>query len=360
MKSIFKTTPIVIVLLLVSCTNDDTKSSTNDTTKPIVVKVATVMAAENNPYVTASGKIQAINSAELSTRMMGFVTKTYKNVGDKVTNGELLLAINNTDLQAKKAQIEANIIKAEAAFKNSKKNYNRFKNLIEENSASQKEMDDITANYNIAKANLEATKEMKNEINAQFAYANIRAPFSGVVTNKFIKEGDMANPGMPLISVEGKKGFEVIAMVPESEISKIKTNSKVDVIIKAINKTLRGMVTEVSSSAKNTGGQYLIKIKLDENNEEVLSGMFATVQFPVEKTKSTRNLIAIPKSVLVKKGELQGVYTVSKSNTALLRWLRLGNDFNDEVEVLSGLSNGEQYIVSSQGKLYNGAKITAQ
>ena len=360
MKSIFKTTPIVIVLLLVSCTNDDTKSSTNDTTKPIVVKVATVMAAENNPYVTASGKIQAINSAELSTRMMGFVTKTYKNVGDKVTNGELLLAINNTDLQAKKAQIEANIIKAEAAFKNAEKDYNRFKNLIEENSASQKEMDDITANYNIAKANLEATKEMKNEINAQFAYANIRAPFSGVVTNKFIKEGDMANPGMPLISVEGKKGFEVIAMVPESEISKIKTNSKVDVIIKAINKTLRGMVTEVSSSAKNTGGQYLIKIKLDENNEEVLSGMFATVQFPVEKTKSTRNLIAIPKSVLVKKGELQGVYTVSKSNTALLRWLRLGNDFNDEVEVLSGLSNGEQYIVSSQGKLYNGAKITAQ
>ena len=360
MKSIFKTTPIVIILLLVSCTNDDTKYSTNDTTKPIVVKVATVMAAENNPYVTASGKIQAINSAELSTRMMGFVTKTYKNVGDKVTNGELLLAINNTDLQAKKAQIEANIIKAEAAFKNAEKDYNRFKNLIEENSASQKEMDDITANYNIAKANLEATKEMKNEINAQFAYANIRAPFSGVVTNKFIKEGDMANPGMPLISVEGKKGFEVIAMVPESEISKIKTNLKVDVIVKAINKTLRGMVTEVSSSAKNTGGQYLIKIKLDENNEEVLSGMFATVQFPVEKTKSTRNLIAIPKSVLVKKGELQGVYTVSKSNTALLRWLRLGNDFNDEVEVLSGLSNGEQYIVSSQGKLYNGAKITAQ
>lgn len=360
MKSIFKIVSIVIILLLVSCNNNDAKSATNDTTKPIAVKVATVVDAESNPYVTASGKIQAINSAELSTRMMGFVTKTYKNVGDKVTNGELLLAINNTDLQAKKAQIEANIIKAEAAFKNAEKDYNRFKNLIEENSASQKEMDDITANYNIAKANLQAAKQMKNEINAQFAYANIRAPFSGVVTNKFVKEGDMANPGMPLISVEGKEGFEVIAMVPESEISKIKTNSKVDVIVKAINKTLQGMVTEVSSSAKNTGGQYLVKIKFDENNKEVLSGMFATVQFPVEKTKSTTNLIIIPKSVLVKKGELQGIYTVSKSSTALLRWLRLGNDFNDKVEVLSGLSDGEQYIVSSQGKLYNGAKITVQ
>ena len=65
-----------------------------------------------------------------------------------------------------------------------RKDYNRFENLFANNSASQKEMDDMTANYEMAKASLEAANQMKNEINAQFAYSNITAPFSGTVTSK--------------------------------------------------------------------------------------------------------------------------------------------------------------------------------
>ena len=64
--------------------------------------------------------------------------------------------------------------------------------------------------------------------------------------------------------------------------------------------------------------------------------------------------------ILVKNGQLTGIYTVSQNNTALLRWLRLGRTFGDQVEVLSGLSADEQYIVSAEGKLFNGAKITNQ
>ena len=65
-------------------------------------------------------------------------------------------------------------------------------------------------------------------------------------------------------------------------------------------------------------------------------------------------------NVLFTKGELSGVYTVSQSNTALLRWLRLGRTFGDKIEVLSGLKAGESYIISSETKLYNGAKVTIQ
>ena len=136
------------------------------------------------------------------------------------------MSINNTDLQAKRAQVNASITEATAAFNNAEKDYNRFKNLFADNSASQKEMDDMTANYEMAKARLEAAKQMKNEINAQFAYSNITAPFSGVVTSKFIEAGDMANPGMPLISIETPGNFEVMAMVPETEISEIKKGTK--------------------------------------------------------------------------------------------------------------------------------------
>lgn len=350
-------TLFIAIVFLISCGKNDKKQEVVNDTPAISVQIAKVAGNTNNPFVTASGKVQATNSAELSTRIMGYVTNIYVNVGDRVNKGQLLLSINNSDLQAKKAQIEANIIKAQAGFKNAEKDYNRFKNLFAQNSASQKEMDDITANYEMAKASLQATKQMKNEINAQFAYANIRAPFSGVVTNKFIDKGAMANPGMPLISIEGKSGFEVMAMIPETEISKIKKGTAVNVTIKSINKTIAGKVTEVSTSAKNTGGQYLVKIRLPKTDIKILSGMFATVQFPIEKSKTTEQMILIPTDALVKKGQLQGIYTVSQNNKALLRWLRLGRTFGNQVEVLSGLSANESYITSSKGKLYNGVKV---
>ncbi len=349
---------IAIASIITSCGND-TKQSVADNSPVIKVNVNKVSESNNSPFLSVSGKIQSVNSAELSTRMMGFVDKVTVNVGDKVNKGQLLVSINNTDLQAKSAQANAGITEATAAFNNAQKDYNRFKNLFADNSASQKELDDMTARYEMAKARLESAKQMKNEVNAQYAYTNIMAPFSGMITAVAADEGDMANPGQPLVSMESPGNFEVIAMVPETEISQIKNGSQVDVIVKSINESIEGKVSEVSSSAKNTGGQYLVKVALNKTDAEILSGMFVSVQFPVERKASTE-MVLIPKEAVVTNGQLSGVYTVSQNNTALLRWLRLGRTFGNQVEVLSGLSADETYIVSADGKLYNGVKISIQ
>lgn len=348
----------IVSMLLASCGND-TKPKVKDNSPAVKVQVKEVSQTNNNPILSVSGKIQSANSADLGTRVMGFVTKVHVNVGDKVTKGQSLVSINNTDLQAKSAQVNANITEATAAFNNAQKDYNRFKNLFADNSASQKELDDMTASYEMAKARLEAAKQMKNEVNAQFAYTNIKAPFSGVITSKTVEEGDMANPGQSLISIESPGNFEVMAMIPETEISQIKNGTQVNVIVKSINESILGTVTEVSSSAKNTGGQYLVKIALDKTDVDILSGMFTTVQFPVNK-KTAKELVLVPVEAIITNGQLSGIYTVSQSNTAILRWLRLGRTFGNQVEVLSGLSADETYIVSAEGKLYNGAKISTQ
>jgi RND family efflux transporter MFP subunit len=358
MKKIYTILTLVIVLSLTSCGSEDKKTVT-DNSPSIPVKVNQVETNSNNPFLSVSGKIQASNSADLSTRMMGYVNKVHVNVGDKVRKGQLLVSINNSDLQAKRAQVNAGITEATAAYNNAKKDYNRFLNLFADNSASQKELDDMTAHFEMAKARLEAAKQMKNEVNAQFTYSNITAPFNGVITGKNVEEGHMANPGIPLISMETPGNFEVMAMVPETEISDIKTATNVAVLVKSINQTITGKVKEVSSSAKNTGGQYLVKIDLDKTEANILSGMFTTVQFPVER-KAKTSMVLIPNEAIVTNGQLSGVYTVSQSNTALLRWLRLGRTFGNQVEVLSGLNADEAYIVSAEGKLYNGAKITVQ
>ena len=345
-------------ILISSCGSEDKKVVT-DNSSAITVKTKTVSENNNSPFLSVSGKIEAVKSANISTRMMGYVDNIYVGVGDKVRNGQLLMSVNNADVSAQLAQVNAGITEAEAAFKNAEKDYNRFTTLFKENSASQKELDDITANYKMAKARLESAKQMRNGVNAQMDYANIRAPFDGVVTNKFINAGDMANPSMPLLEVESPGKYQVLAMVPESEILAIKNDSEVTVEIKALNKNVLGKVTEVSTSSKNTGGQYLVKVIIDKTDAQLLSGMYATVQFPVAR-KTTSSAVMIPIESIVKNGQLTGIYTVSQSNTALLRWLRLGRTFGDQVEVLSGLSADEQYIVSAEGKLFNGAKIANQ
>ena len=209
MKKIY--IPLLALVLLASCNSEKKKEIVKETA--IAVKVSGITENNSSLFVTASGKIEAENSANLSTRMMGYVTKVHVQVGQKVGAGQLLVSINNTDLQAKKAQVDASILQATAGFNNAKKDYDRFMNLFKQQSASQKELDDMTARYEMAKAGLEGARQMRNEVVAQFSYSNIKAPFSGVVTNTFVKEGDMANPGMPLVSVEGASKLQVMAMV---------------------------------------------------------------------------------------------------------------------------------------------------
>lgn len=355
-KTLYILTIAAIGIFATSCGGDDKKQAINEGPR-VPVKVE-IPSGDKDRFLTASGKIEAVNSANLSTRMMGYVSDIHVKVGDQVNKGQLLISINNTDLQAKRAQVDAGITEAQAAYNNAKKDYERFKALYEDQSASQKEMDDQTARFEMAEARLESARQLKNEVESQFAYVNIRAPFDGVITNKFAEEGVMANPGQPLLAIEAPGNFEVTARVPEGEITSVNTGTEVDVLVKSINRTIPGIVTELSTSAHNTGGQYLVKVVLEDTDADILSGMYATVRFPVEKEEEASRAVLIPVKALITRGELKGVYTVSQQNTSMLRWLRLGRTFGDRIEVLSGLGPDEAYIVSADGKLYNGAPVS--
>lgn len=350
-----------LLMTVFSCNNSEDQAVQTET-EIINVAVAQGASEGHKSYVSLSGNIVALNSAKLSTRVMGHVERVMVNIGDEVKKGQQLVALNNADLQAKKAQVSAGITEAEAAFMNAEKDYDRFKTLFQQNSASQKELDDITAHYNMAKARLLAAQEMKNEVEAQFAYTNVIAPFDGVITAKFIDQGDLASPGMPLIAIESPNEFEVMARVPENVISKINKGLKATIIVPSVNASIPAVVSKLSTSSSFSGGQYLVKLSLDESREQLRSGMFVSVDFPSVKNANAveAQTVLIPSAIIIDRGGLHGIYTVSQQNTAVLRWLRLGRQFGDQVEVLSGLSADEPYIVSADSKLYNGAALNIQ
>lgn len=339
---------------LASCS--DSKSTGSTAQEGVNVKVATTDLPQGMGHFNVSGQIEAENSANISTRMMGYVTKVYVKVGDKVQKGQSLIDINNADMAAKKAQTQAGIIQAQALYKTAEKDLKRFQALYEQQSASQKELDDVTTHYNITKAQLENARQAQKEVEAMMYYTNIKAPFTGIVTSKSVKKGDMANPGQRLMSLEAPDNFVAAVMVPEPYIPDVHAQDSVDVFIKSTGLSLDGIVSEISTSSKNSGGQYLVKINLNiPEKTRLYSGMFIAASFPSSQEHSGQ--VLIPKNVIVNKGDLQGIYTVSDSNTAILRWLKLGREMGEQVEVISGLTEGEQYIVSAEGKLYNGVKL---
>jgi len=348
------------LLVLSACSSKEKEERDGNTDAPIRVTVA-LPSTDEQQGINASGQIEAVQSAGISTRVMGYITRLTVKVGDPVNKGQVLATISNQDILAKRAQADAMIAEAEAALKNARKDYERFTNLYRQQSASAKELDNITLQYNAAKSRVEAAKQMRNEVNAMLAYTSLTAPFSGIVTQKMADAGSMANPGMPILTIEESGSYQVSASVPETEINQIRRGTTAILHIKAIDKTIKGPITQISQSSQFTGGQYIIKVAIPDHEKSGLyAGMYVNVSIPVKGTvaaKAGDDAVLVPVASIVNKDQLAGLYTISNNNTALLRWVRLGKNYGNEVEVLAGLNKDEKFIVSADGKLYNGVPV---
>jgi RND family efflux transporter MFP subunit len=353
---------LIFFLALTSCEQTVEKKSVADTRPSVKVQLTKAGNASIEDMTALSGKIQAEKFVTVSTRIMGYLTNVRAEVGDKVQKGQVLAAINSNEIKAKMAQADAGITEAKAGLKNIEKDFARIQALYKKKSATQKELDDITTHREMTLAKIKQAEEMKNEAMTMYSYATIRAPFSGVITEKHIHSGDLANPGRPLFTVEATNAYQAAVLVPESIFPTLKKGDEVKVFIKSNNQELTGKISELSRSSVRTGGQYLTKIDLDKKalkDTPLYSGMYLKVLFP-QKNQSTKNKkVLVNQNALVKQGQLTGIYTKSENNTAILRWIRLGKTYGDQVEVLSGLALGEQYIASAEGRLMNGVKVIA-
>jgi RND family efflux transporter MFP subunit len=193
------------------------------------------------------------------------------------------------------------------------------------------------------------------------SYTTVTAPFSGIVTQKFIEQGGMASPGMPVLTIEQAGSLQVSAAVAENQIAQLILGNAAIMKIASADETVEGKIIQINPSSQFSGGQYVVKISLPANNKHLYAGMFVHVQIPVKaktiENKESAGAVMVPVKAIINRDQLTGIYTVSSQNTALLRWVRVGKTVGDQVEVLSGLSNSEQFILSADGKLYNGASV---
>jgi RND family efflux transporter MFP subunit len=361
LKSSLHISAIIMIMAGVNSCSGKMEENDEINDKPVAITLSSVSAGDV-PEILASGEVEAAQTTNVSTRVMGRITSILVHVGDKVQRGQLLASVWDEDIKAKKAQANAMIAEAEGAYGSAQKDYDRFNNLYQQQSATAKELDNATLQFNSAKARLTAAKEMKSEVNANLTYSSVTAPFTGVVTQKLAEVGSIASPGMPILTVEQDGIFQVSASIAESDISKIHLGYVAHVHIKSTGKSFDGEIVEINPSSQFTGGQYIVKISIPTTaRKDIYAGMFASVSIPTKDIQRVKSdVILVPSSAIINRDELTGIYTLSASNTALLRWIRLGKVYGDKVEVISGLSKEEKFISSSASKLYNGIPVVVK
>lgn len=347
----------VIMGSLFACSSSEKEAVGNE--QSVLVDVATP-SSDNITGVQVSGEIVAGQTAMISTRVMGYITSIKVKAGDQVKQGQLLATIANDDMLAKKAQVEASVAEATAAAAVAAKDLERFTQLYNSQSASVKELENVKLNNQSVHSKLEAARQMRNEVNAMLAYTQIKAPFTGVITKKFVEAGSMANPGMPIMALEQVKSFQALVSVPESDVMSIVLNEKAIITVKTTGATFTGAIAELSPSSQFSGGQYLAKISIpDKEAENLKAGMYVNVFIPRNgKEEVSSATLTIPLESVIKKEDLTGVYVVGANNLASLRWIRLGKTSGDRVEVLSGLMKSESFVVKAEGRVFNGAKVS--
>jgi RND family efflux transporter MFP subunit len=319
----------------------------------IACETAVIEAREMPVVVTAVGSVEPETRVHVSTRMMGWVNKLHVAEGDAVVKGQRLLTIDDEDMKAKRAQVEAGIREAEAVVANAETMAGRFRNLYEAKAVSKSQLDDVETGLERARAGLAQAKAARAELNVHMGYLDIKSPMDGVVTRRMVDEGDMAAPGHPLLFVDSLDKMKIVARLGEKDINSVSAGDMVTAKVTSLDRaTFVVEVARLIPSANPGSRTYDIEMSV-ANDGRLRPGMFAKV----DVTVGMRRGIVAPRSAIYERGQLKGLWTVDAENTVHLRWVRLGDPIGDGVEVLTGFHGGETIVLSSAKPLAEGDRV---
>jgi multidrug efflux pump subunit AcrA (membrane-fusion protein) len=358
-------------------------------------RVEAISPSKVSEEIEAVGTIQSRERTVLSSKLTGTVVALHVRVGDRVGKGQVVAEIDAREAQAQLSKAQAGereadaglaeLERADAAAEQGLKaaevnrdlasaTYDRFKSLTERGVISRQEYDDAEARYKAAVAQASQAENIwqslaarKNLIlarrdqaradiantQAMLSYATVRSPIAGVVVDKPAEVGIVAAPGIPLVIVEDEGHYRLEASVEEKMLSRVRQGDPVRVRIDALGgEDFWGKVDEIVPAADPLSRTYIVKIVL-EGLKGLRSGIFGRAMFQGEEKPS----LLVPKTSLLDRGQLTGVYVVDTGNVAHFRIVKTGREYAGRMEVLSGISPGEKIVVEGMALVSDGSRL---
>jgi RND family efflux transporter MFP subunit len=356
----------ILSLMFVGCSSERQSVSA----APETVSNVSVVSAQtaNIPDVVAAvGTLRAAETSQLAAQMMGNIVEIRVREGDHVQRGQVLAVIDDAQPRAALDRATAadlaaqqEITASESDFRLAEATFKRYQTLYDRKSVSPQEFDEIKARYEAAQARREMARAGQAQAKAglqqartALGYTHIVAPFDGLVTEKKADVGMLASPGMPIFTVEDLRRYRLEATVNETDLRYVRQGQQVSVSIDAVgDRELKGKVIEIVPEADPASRSFLVKVELP-SDPALRSGLFGRAQF----TRGERTALLIPRTAIVERGQLQGIYVLDQNRIAGLRYITLGKPSAHQVEVLAGLQAGEMLIGDPGSRELSGKKI---
>ena len=352
--------------VLAGCTNERRA----ETAPPETVGNISVIVAQKTTvpdWLEAVGTVRAAQTSQVSSQTMGNILEIRVHEGDRVQSGQLLATIDDAQPRSTVDQAtaaataaEQDVSAADSDLGLAQTTLKRYQQLYERKSVSPQEFDEVKARYQSAEARRDVARAGQAQANAALAqartslgYTRVRAPFAGVVTEKKADRGTLASPGMPIFTIEDTRSYRLEAQVDESDIRLVHVGQVAPAMIDSLGDTqLSGKIVQIVPAADPASRSFLVKVELPADTR-LHSGLFGRAQF----ARGDRSALLIPRTSLVERGQLEGVYVLDANQVAELRYVTLGKSAGEKVEVLSGLQEGDKMVAAPGDRELGGKRI---
>ena len=363
--------------------------------EPVTVKANIIQVTEsmvpNREMFT--GTVISRDQAQVASKVMGTLTGVFVKEGQWVKAGQRLASIDTRDLQPNvdkasagmqeirsglseldkvEQEINAGLASARANYDYASTSHQRFSNLYKREAISREMYDESVRQSKMAESNVAAmeakrsgladkrqqyyAKQKQVQSDYQLAkvtlgYGTLVAPISGLVVKKYLDTGSMAVPGQPVFQIESAD-YQFQAAVKESMLSNLKIGGTVQVVLEALNQTIPSKIVEIIPSADPMSRTISIKTQLPKS-ELLRSGIYGKLEFQT----GLSNKIMIPKTAILQRHSLEGVYVLDTANTVQYHLIKSGKEIDGQTEVLSGLEPGDRVVISELNQIKEGVRV---
>ena len=296
-----------------------------------------VVAKEESALERAfDGVIEAVNQGTVSAQTSGRVAQVMYDVNDFVPAGAVIVRLRSTEQRANLGQAEAALKEAQAAEIEVQKRYARVLDLLKERVVSQQQADQVAAERDAGVARLSSAKAALAAAHEGVSYTEIRAPYAGIVTKRYIEVGESVAPGTLLMSGLSLQYLRVSVDLPQSVVEQVRNTRKAAIYVN--EQRVEAKKITIFPEASSQSNTFKTRVELPENATDLYPGMLVKVAFVV----GTADRLLIPAGSLVERSEITGAYVVDDQGATTLRQIRVGHRFDGRIEVLAGLLPGEK------------------
>lgn len=332
MKNLLLVSPLALALLVAGCGRKEHAATA--ALPAVLVRSATVQNVTEIRRLELPGTVRAVERAALAPKVMGTIKDIPVALGQVVKRGEVLLTISAHEIDAKLAQAEAGLGQA-------KRDLERETGLLAKGASAAETVRSTEDRVRLMQATVDEARTM-------LTYTKITAPFDGVITRRFVNEGDLAAPGIPLLEMENPSAQRVEVEVPDG-MAVVAVGASAPVRVGDLE--LPGRVAEISPALDPVSRTFLAKIDLPAG-AAVRSGQFARVGWPAGEGTA----LVIPATAVTNFGQMERVFVVAEGR-ATLRLVKTGARHGDQVEVLAGLTVGERVVADGAAPLRDGQSV---